>query len=59
LPVKNKILESISEPHDPEYVPEVPGLPEDAEDVEQLTEMLTDWSGIKTKRSGVGIEASM
>ena len=56
LPVENKVLESISEPHDPEYVPEVP---EDAEDVEQLSEMLTDWSGIKTKRSGAGSTASM
>nr|SVE85429.1 EOG090X04DJ [Daphnia pulicaria] len=61
LPVENKILEPISEPLDPEYVPEVPieGLPEDAEDVEQLSEMLTDWSGIKTKRTGAGSTASM
>jgi RIO kinase 2 len=61
LPVENKILEPINEPLDPEYVPEVPieGLAEDAEDVEQLSEMLTDWSGIKTKRTGAGSTASM
>jgi RIO kinase 2 len=61
LPVENKILEPISDPADLEYVPEVPieGLAEDAEDVEQLSEMLTDWSGIKTKRTGAGSTASM
>ncbi|KAI9557755.1 hypothetical protein GHT06_014503 [Daphnia sinensis] len=32
---------------------------EDAEDVEQLSEMLTDWSGIKTKNRGTGSTASM
>nr|SVE76940.1 EOG090X04DJ [Daphnia lumholtzi]SVE77537.1 EOG090X04DJ [Daphnia lumholtzi]SVE78165.1 EOG090X04DJ [Daphnia lumholtzi] len=32
---------------------------EDAEEVEQLSEMLTDWSGIKTKNRGTGSTASM
>nr|SVE84192.1 EOG090X04DJ [Daphnia pulex] len=61
FPVENKILEPINEPVDLEYVPEVSieGLAEDAEDVEQLSEMLTDWSGIKTKRTGAGSTASM
>nr|SVE73490.1 EOG090X04DJ [Daphnia atkinsoni] len=62
LPAVDEVQELPKEPRDPEYVPEVryeePTL-EDAEDVEQLTEMLTDWSGIKTKIRGTGSTASM
>lgn len=62
LPAVGEIQQLLKEPLDPEYVPEVcneePTL-EDAEDVEQLTEMLTDWSGIKTKIRGTGSTASM
>ncbi|XP_057373241.1 serine/threonine-protein kinase RIO2-like [Daphnia carinata] len=57
IPAENEV----PEPLDRDYVPidrsEEPI--EDAEDVEQLSEMLTDWSGIKTKNRGTGSTASM
>lgn len=54
-------VHEVQEPLDRDYVPIARSeeLIEDAEDVEQLSEMLTDWSGIKTKNRGTGSTASM
>lgn len=45
----------------PETFTEPPQVldPEDGEDVAELTDMLTDWTGIKSKNRGTGSTASM
>nr|SVE74117.1 EOG090X04DJ [Daphnia barbata] len=61
LPVANEIQEFPNEPFSANHIPTVSGEEPlvDAEDVEDLSEMLTDWSGIKTKNRGTGSTASM
>nr|SVE75058.1 EOG090X04DJ [Daphnia dolichocephala] len=61
LPMAKEVQEFFDEPCNANSIPIVSGEKplEDGEDVEKLSEMLTDWSGIKTKNRGTGSTASM